>query len=102
MARLSHHPLPCFRASLFAEHPEFGRVVCAELLHDVRAVKFDRARADAERSSGFLAGGPSRVARAHQCSIVRRNNEWEFLQTPELEQARREIKKLNGALDVEI
>jgi DNA-binding CsgD family transcriptional regulator len=40
------------------------------------------------------------VARAHQCSITRRNGEWEFLATPELKLARQEIKKLNGALDI--
>jgi DNA-binding CsgD family transcriptional regulator len=40
------------------------------------------------------------VARAHQCSIVRRKGNWEFLETPELKQAKREIKRLNGALDI--
>jgi DNA-binding CsgD family transcriptional regulator len=40
------------------------------------------------------------VARAHQCSIARRNGEWEFLETPELKQARQEIKKLKGALAI--
>ena len=40
------------------------------------------------------------VARAHQCSIVRRNGNWEFLETPELKQAKQEIRRLNGALDI--
>jgi DNA-binding CsgD family transcriptional regulator len=40
------------------------------------------------------------VARAHQCSIARRNGDWEFLETPELKQAKQEIKKLNGVLDI--
>ena len=40
------------------------------------------------------------VARAHQCSTARRNGAWEFLETPELRQAKQEIKKLNGALDI--
>ena len=40
------------------------------------------------------------VARAHQCSIARRNGAWEFLETPELRQAKQEIKRLNGALDI--
>jgi DNA-binding CsgD family transcriptional regulator len=40
------------------------------------------------------------VARVHQSSITRRNGEWEFLETPELKQAKREIEKLNGALDI--
>lgn len=40
------------------------------------------------------------VARTHQCAAVRRNGHWEFLATPELRQARREIKKLKGALDL--
>ncbi len=40
------------------------------------------------------------VARAHKCTLARRNGEWEFLETPELVQARLEISRLNGALDV--
>jgi DNA-binding CsgD family transcriptional regulator len=40
------------------------------------------------------------VARAHQCTIARRKGDWEFLETPELTQAKREIKNLKGALDV--
>src|ERR1700682_2545152 len=40
------------------------------------------------------------VARAHQYSIARRNHDWEFLETPELRQAKQEIKKLNSALDI--
>jgi DNA-binding CsgD family transcriptional regulator len=40
------------------------------------------------------------VARAHQCSIVRRKGEWEFLETPELKEAKREINRLNRALDI--
>jgi DNA-binding CsgD family transcriptional regulator len=40
------------------------------------------------------------VARVHQFSMARRNGRWEFLETPELKQARREIQKLNFALDI--
>jgi DNA-binding CsgD family transcriptional regulator len=40
------------------------------------------------------------VARAHQCSIARRNGNWEFLETPELKQAKQQIKMLSGALDI--
>jgi DNA-binding CsgD family transcriptional regulator len=40
------------------------------------------------------------VARAHQCSMARRDGAWEFLETPELRRANREIKRLNGALDI--
>jgi DNA-binding CsgD family transcriptional regulator len=40
------------------------------------------------------------VARVHQCSIARRDGEWEFLETPELKQAKQEIRRLNGALDI--
>ncbi len=40
------------------------------------------------------------VARAHQCCTARRNGDWEFLATPELRQARQEIKRLHGALGV--
>ena len=38
------------------------------------------------------------VARSHQFSIARRRGEWEFLETPELKQAKREIKNLNNAV----
>jgi len=40
------------------------------------------------------------MARTHQCSMTRRNGDWEFLATPELRRAQQEIKKLKGALDV--
>jgi DNA-binding CsgD family transcriptional regulator len=40
------------------------------------------------------------VARAHQCCTARRNGDWEFLATPELAQANREIARLHGALGV--
>jgi DNA-binding CsgD family transcriptional regulator len=40
------------------------------------------------------------VARTHQFSLARRNGQWEFLETPELKQAKQEIKKLNDALDI--
>lgn len=40
------------------------------------------------------------VARAHNCTIARRNGRWEFLATPELKRARLEISRLNGALDL--
>jgi DNA-binding CsgD family transcriptional regulator len=40
------------------------------------------------------------VARAHQFSLARRNGHWEFLETPELKQAKQEIRKLNGAVDL--
>jgi DNA-binding CsgD family transcriptional regulator len=40
------------------------------------------------------------VAHAHKCTITRRNGDWELLEAPELTQAKREIKKLSGALDI--
>jgi DNA-binding CsgD family transcriptional regulator len=40
------------------------------------------------------------VARTHQFTIARRRGRWEFLETPELKEAKREIRKLNGALDI--
>jgi DNA-binding CsgD family transcriptional regulator len=40
------------------------------------------------------------VARAHHCAIARRNGDWEFLETPDLNRAKREIRRLNGALDI--
>jgi DNA-binding CsgD family transcriptional regulator len=39
------------------------------------------------------------VARAHQFTVARRNGAWEFLETPELKQAKQEIGRLNAALD---
>lgn len=40
------------------------------------------------------------VARAHRCCTARRNGDWEFLATPELQQARQEIERLQGALEI--
>ena len=40
------------------------------------------------------------VARAHQCSIARRNGNWEFLETPELKLAKQEIKRLGYAVNI--
>jgi DNA-binding CsgD family transcriptional regulator len=40
------------------------------------------------------------VARAHQFCVARRNGNWEVLETPELKQAKREIERLNAALDI--
>jgi hypothetical protein len=36
---------------------EICGIPCAELLHDIGAMIFDRTRADAEFASGFLVGG---------------------------------------------
>ena len=38
------------------------------------------------------------VARSHQFSVARRRGQWEFLETPELRQAKREIESLGNAL----
>jgi DNA-binding CsgD family transcriptional regulator len=40
------------------------------------------------------------VARAHQICIARRNGDWEFLETPELKQAKLQIQRVNDALDL--
>lgn len=40
------------------------------------------------------------VARTHNFSIAKRDGRWEFLETPELAEAKREIGRLNGALDI--
>jgi DNA-binding CsgD family transcriptional regulator len=40
------------------------------------------------------------VARAHRSCTARRNGDWELLETSELRQAKQEIKKLKGALDI--
>jgi DNA-binding CsgD family transcriptional regulator len=40
------------------------------------------------------------VTRAHNCTVARRGGDWEFLESPELRQARAEIKKLRGGMDV--
>lgn len=39
------------------------------------------------------------VARAHQCTMTRRNGDWELLATPKHQQAQQEIEQLKGALD---
>ena len=38
------------------------------------------------------------VAQAHQFTVARRRGQWEFLETPELKQAKREIESLGDAL----
>lgn len=40
------------------------------------------------------------VARSHQCTIARRNKDWEFFESPELKQSKREIMRLHDALDI--
>jgi len=40
------------------------------------------------------------VARTHHFSLAKRNGHWEFLETPELADARREISRRNGAADM--
>jgi DNA-binding CsgD family transcriptional regulator len=40
------------------------------------------------------------VTRVNHISIARRNGNWEFLETPDLKQARLQIQRLNGALDL--
>lgn len=40
------------------------------------------------------------VVRAHNFTLARRSGEWEFLESPELKQAKAEINKLNGAIGV--
>jgi DNA-binding CsgD family transcriptional regulator len=40
------------------------------------------------------------VALAHQFTVTRRKGKWEILETPDLKLAKREIRKLNRALDV--
>jgi DNA-binding CsgD family transcriptional regulator len=40
------------------------------------------------------------VARTHNFSIARRNGRWDFLETPELAEAKREIGRLNGAIHI--
>ena len=40
------------------------------------------------------------VARTHHFSIARRDGRWDFLETPELAEAKRVIGRLNGAIDI--
>jgi DNA-binding CsgD family transcriptional regulator len=40
------------------------------------------------------------VAHSHQCSVARRNGDWEFLESPALKQAKQEMRRLRDALDV--
>jgi C4-dicarboxylate-specific signal transduction histidine kinase len=39
------------------------------------------------------------VARAHQCAVAKRNQDWEIVETPALKQAKEEIAKLNEELE---
>ena len=40
------------------------------------------------------------VTRVHNFTVARRNGDWEFLETPELRQARQEIKRLRSGIDI--
>ena len=40
------------------------------------------------------------VTRVHTFTVVRRNGEWEFLESPELRQAKEEIKRLRSGIDI--
>jgi DNA-binding CsgD family transcriptional regulator len=40
------------------------------------------------------------VTRVHQCTIARRHGDWDFVETREQRQAKREMQRLSGALDV--
>jgi DNA-binding CsgD family transcriptional regulator len=40
------------------------------------------------------------VARTHKFSVAKRNGHWEFLESPELAEARRDFSRLNGAIDL--
>jgi DNA-binding CsgD family transcriptional regulator len=40
------------------------------------------------------------VIRAHQISIARRNGDWEFLESPELREAKQEIKQLRAGINI--
>ena len=40
------------------------------------------------------------VARAHHVAVTRRNGKWEFVESSQLAEARREISRLNNAIDI--
>ena len=40
------------------------------------------------------------VTRLHHFTVARRNGEWEFLESPELRQAKEEIKRLRSGIDI--
>jgi DNA-binding CsgD family transcriptional regulator len=40
------------------------------------------------------------VTRAHRCTVAKRRGVWDFVEASEQRQARREIQRLSGALDV--
>jgi DNA-binding CsgD family transcriptional regulator len=40
------------------------------------------------------------VARAHHIAVTRRNGKWEFVESSQLAEARREISRLNNAIDI--
>jgi hypothetical protein len=39
------------------------------------------------------------VTRTHHCTVARRGGDWEFIESPELTQAREEIKRLRAGMD---
>jgi DNA-binding CsgD family transcriptional regulator len=40
------------------------------------------------------------VTRAHQCTVAKRHGTWDFVETNEQREAKREIQRLSGALDI--
>jgi len=66
-----------------------------ESLHDQRMLVLCTYPLGASRAVDLLD-----VARAHQFTVTRRRGQWEFLETPELKQAKQEIRNLGKALSV--
>jgi len=66
-----------------------------ESLHDQRMLVLCTYPLGASRAVDLLD-----VARAHQFTVARRRGQWEFLETPELKQAKQEIRNLGKALSV--
>jgi DNA-binding CsgD family transcriptional regulator len=66
-----------------------------ESLHDRRMLVLCTYPLGASRAVDLLD-----VARAHQFTVARRRGQWEFLETPELKQAKQEIENLGKALSV--
>jgi hypothetical protein len=42
------------------------------------------------------------IAHIHRLAVARRNGNWEIIETPELVQAKAEIKKVNDALEQKV
>ena len=79
---------------LWSSFPEYEEELC-RLLAGTRTVALCTYPLPLSRAADLLD-----VARAHHIAVTRRNGQWEFVESSGLADARREISRLNKAIDI--